>query len=128
MMRTYCGTPITMAPEILQGKPYDKKCDIWSLGVILFQLVFGKLPFPIDQGYVVFINKVTNEKVRIPSNPKISEPLVDLLYACLERDQYKRMSVEDFLDSPWMKEPPAKEAETCEKAESVSEVLKRVSK
>lgn len=60
MMRTYCGTPITMAPEILQGKPYDKKCDIWSLGVILFQLVYGKLPFPIDQGYVVFINKVTN--------------------------------------------------------------------
>jgi len=60
MMRTYCGTPITMAPEILKGKPYDKKCDIWSLGVILFQLTFGKLPFPIDQGYAVFADKVAN--------------------------------------------------------------------
>ena len=97
MMRTYCGTPITMAPEILQGKPYDKKCDIWSLGVILFQLIFGKLPFPIDQGYVVFINKVTNEKVKIPSNPKISESLVELLFGCLERDQFKRYSIEEFL-------------------------------
>ena len=69
MMKTYCGTPITMAPQILKGKPYDKKCDLWSLGVILFQLVFGKLPFPIDQGYAVFLEKVTMEKVKIPSNP-----------------------------------------------------------
>ena len=69
MMKTYCGTPITMAPEILKGKPYDKKCDIWSLGVILFQLVFGKLPFPIDQGYAVFLEKVTMEQVKIPTSP-----------------------------------------------------------
>lgn len=60
MMKTYCGTPITMAPEILKGKPYDKKCDLWSLGVILFQLIYGKLPFPINQGYLTFIEKVTN--------------------------------------------------------------------
>lgn len=71
LMKTYCGTPITMAPEILRGKPYDKKCDIWSLGVILFQLTFGKLPFPIDQGYGVFIDKVTNERVKIPAKPAI---------------------------------------------------------
>lgn len=75
MMSTYCGTPITMAPEILKGKPYDKKCDLWSLGVILFQLTFGKLPFPIDQGYAVFIEKVTNEKVKIPSKPEIPHSL-----------------------------------------------------
>ncbi len=60
-----------MAPEILLGKPYDKKCDIWSLGVILFQLIFGKLPFPVDQGYLVFVSKVTNERVKIPNSPTI---------------------------------------------------------
>lgn len=103
MMQTYCGTPITMAPEILQGRPYDKKCDIWSMGVILFQLVFGRLPFPIDKGYVVFINKVTTERVKIPTSPSISDRLVELLYACLERDQIKRYSIEEFLDSQWMK-------------------------
>lgn len=75
MMKTYCGTPITMAPEILKGKPYGKKCDIWSLGVILFQLIFGKLPFPINQGYSIFIEKVTTEKVSIPSSPKIPDSL-----------------------------------------------------
>jgi serine/threonine protein kinase len=59
VVAAYCGTSITIAPEILKGKPYDKKCDLWSLGVILFQLTFGKLPFPIDKGYAVFIEKVT---------------------------------------------------------------------
>lgn len=49
-METYCGTPITMAPEIMEYKPYDKKVDIWSLGVISFQLIYGKLPFSTSQG------------------------------------------------------------------------------
>jgi serine/threonine-protein kinase ULK/ATG1 len=120
MMQTYCGTPITMAPEILQGRPYDKKCDLWSLGVILFQLVFGKLPFPIDQGYVVFINKVTTERVKLPPQPKISNPLAELLYGCLERDQIKRLSIEEFLESGWMKEAPSSQTQQCEKNESVS--------
>ncbi len=104
MMQTYCGTPITMAPEILQGRPYDKKCDIWSMGVILFQLVFGRLPFPIDKGYVVFINKVTTERVKLPTSPPIAESLMELLFGCLERDQIKRYSIEEFLDCRWMKE------------------------
>jgi serine/threonine-protein kinase ULK/ATG1 len=120
MMQTYCGTPITMAPEILQGRPYDKKCDLWSLGVILFQLVFGKLPFPIDQGYVVFINKVTTERVKLPPQPKISNSLAELLYGCLERDQIKRLSIEEFLESGWMKEAPSNQTQQCEKNESVS--------
>ncbi len=55
MLKTYCGTPITMAPEILQNEFYDKKCDIWSLGIIMFQLVYGRLPFAITEGYNKFV-------------------------------------------------------------------------
>lgn len=69
MMTSYCGTPITMAPEILQGKVYDKKCDVWSLGIILFQLSYGKLPFSISEGYSTFVEKVINEPLRIPKSP-----------------------------------------------------------
>jgi hypothetical protein len=46
-------------------------------------LTFGKLPFPIDQGYAVFADKVANEKVKIPSSPEIPGSLVDLIYSCL---------------------------------------------
>ena len=36
LLQSYCGTPLTMAPEILKREKYNEKCDIWSLGVILF--------------------------------------------------------------------------------------------
>ena len=55
LMQTYCGTPITMAPEILLSQPYNNKCDIWSLGVIVFHLIYGRLPFSISDGITRFI-------------------------------------------------------------------------
>jgi serine/threonine-protein kinase ULK/ATG1 len=45
MIESYCGTPLNMAPEILEKKIYNNKVDIWSLGVILFELVTGSPPF-----------------------------------------------------------------------------------
>jgi serine/threonine-protein kinase ULK/ATG1 len=71
-MQTYCGTPITMAPEIIQNKPYDKKVDIWSLGVITYQLVYGKLPFPISDGLTKFMSYVAEQPLEIPSQPPMS--------------------------------------------------------
>ena len=42
---TQLGTPATQAPEIKFVKQYNKKCDLWSIGVIIFQLLFNQLPF-----------------------------------------------------------------------------------
>ena len=42
---TITGTPLLMAPEILSKKPYDFKADVWSLGVLYFQMLTGTLPF-----------------------------------------------------------------------------------
>jgi serine/threonine protein kinase len=45
MAKTCVGTPIYMSPQVLKQKPYTSKTDIWSLGVMFYELVFGKLPF-----------------------------------------------------------------------------------
>lgn len=42
---TFCGTPLQMAPQILEGKKYNYKCDIWSLGVVFFEMLTGLTPF-----------------------------------------------------------------------------------
>jgi serine/threonine protein kinase len=41
---TQLGTPLYMAPEVFSGS-YDKKCDVWSLGLIIFEIIFGYSPF-----------------------------------------------------------------------------------
>lgn len=44
-MYTYCGTPLNMAPEIMGGRPYTYKADIWSIGVLIFLMITGSYPF-----------------------------------------------------------------------------------
>ena len=49
LAQTMLGSPIYMAPEVLNGEPYTMKADIWSLGVVLYEMAFGECPFKSQQ-------------------------------------------------------------------------------
>ena len=49
-MMSVCGTPLTMAPEIQRKQEYTEKCDIWSLGIIIFKMLQGVYPFMPKKG------------------------------------------------------------------------------
>ena len=64
------GTPYFIAPEMLKGE-YDEKCDIWSIGVILYYMISGKFPFFDDDNFKIF-QKIENEE------PNFSELKISL--------------------------------------------------
>lgn len=45
LTQTQCGTPLVMAPQVLNGKRYNHKADVWSLGIVFFEMLTGFMPF-----------------------------------------------------------------------------------
>ena len=54
MAETTCGTPGYVAPEVLLRKPYDHRCDYWSLGVVMFIMLSGTPPFYHPDNFELF--------------------------------------------------------------------------
>ncbi|XP_062209670.1 serine/threonine-protein kinase ATG1a-like isoform X2 [Phragmites australis] len=101
---TICGSPLYMAPEIWQGKDYDAKSDLWSVGVILFQLVTGKLPFSGSNYYQLRQNILASDELSFPSEIEadLCPDCIDLCRRLLRRDPMKRISFEEFFNHKFL--------------------------
>ena len=105
--KTLAGSPVYMAPEILitkLRKPYTSKVDIWSLGVIIYQLLFQQFPFYGNS--LVSLMKDLMKKNGIP--PKIEEiedeNLKDLMKKIFVIEPKNRISWSNYFDHPFFKE------------------------
>uniref|UniRef100_A0A0A9GW76 Protein kinase domain-containing protein n=1 Tax=Arundo donax TaxID=35708 RepID=A0A0A9GW76_ARUDO len=101
---TICGSPLYMAPEIWQGKDYDAKSDLWSVGVILFQLVTGKLPFLGNNYYQLRQNILASDELNFPSEIEadLCPDCIDLCRRLLHRDPKRRISFEEFFNHKFL--------------------------
>ncbi len=82
------GTPAYMSPEQISGRPIDHRSDIFSFGVVLYELLTGENPFS-SETYSAVLHKVLNYKPTIENFPI---PLANLLEGCLEKRPEKRFS------------------------------------
>eukprot|EP00062_Callorhinchus_milii_P021225 gi/632977723/ref/XP_007905506.1/ PREDICTED: serine/threonine-protein kinase SIK3 isoform X1 [Callorhinchus milii] len=101
LLKTWCGSPPYAAPELFEGKEYDgPKVDIWSLGVVLYVLVCGALPF--DGSTLQNLRaRVLSGKFRIPFF--MSTECEHLIRHMLVLEPSKRLSVEQTCKHKWMK-------------------------
>ena len=96
---THVGTKLIMAPEILDNKPYNNKCDLWSLGIIIYQLYTKEYPYhsPVEKG---ILEQIENKGKKVLTVIK-DENLKDLLSKLLEKNPKKRISWKDYFNHPF---------------------------
>ena len=99
----YVGSSYYMAPEILKRK-YDEKCDLWSIGVVLYILLTGRPPFDgnDDDEILENVKKGVYDKWAYPF-PLLSLHAKDLISKLLQYDPKKRLSAEEAIQHPWFK-------------------------
>ena len=99
--KTFAGTALTMSPEIMAGEEYDNECDLWSLGVIIYQLFFKKYPYN-GMTEIAIYNQINNfgQKCLLKTG---DEKLDDLIRKLLVKDPKKRITWEGYFNHPFFK-------------------------
>ena len=94
------GTPSYSAPEVFSDKPYDIfVADIWSLGVMLYSLMFKRLPY---QGKTLYVLQKNIETKEIEFPDESDKALVDLIRRMMNKNPKQRISLNDIWKHPWM--------------------------
>lgn len=85
------GTPAYMSPELGKGEPADERSDIYSLGIVLYEMLTGRVPFEADTPMAVVIEHITTP-LPVPRsiNPDIPEPVEQVLLKALAKDPAER--------------------------------------
>lgn len=97
---SYCGTVEYMAPEIIESENYDYSVDIWSLGILLYELLMGHSPFK-DK---TIKNTIVNIKLHdLKFDKEISHDCKDLINKLLEVNKEKRFNIKDILTHSFIK-------------------------
>jgi serine/threonine kinase 33 len=99
MMDDYCGTPMYMAPEIIDFKSYSEKCDIWAMGVIMFKLLNGA-----DDQRLAELTKGPGLRDRLADSQwsHLTDEVKDCLVGMMRWDPAHRLTADEVLDHPWM--------------------------
>ena len=102
MIHTLCGSPMYMAPEITKNKEYNIKSDLWSVGIILYEMLSGKPPFKA-KNLIELVKCVDKYSFTLPSNLTVSNSCRQLLFGLLQKDPRNRIGWEEFLGHAWLK-------------------------
>ena len=109
LSQTICGSPLYMAPEILNSSPYASNSDLWSVGIVLYEMISGKPPYFAQnlEGLKKNIHEVS--QFDMIDSLQVSYPCKELLFQLLDVNKSSRMSWDEFFDHTWLSDQPASE-------------------
>ncbi|KDO19265.1 ULK/ULK protein kinase [Saprolegnia parasitica CBS 223.65] len=101
LAETLCGSPLYMAPEIMRFHKYDSKADLWSVGTILYEMIFGRTPFH-GATQMELLRNIERYELRFPENHNVPRDCIELMQGLLRRDPSRRMGFEEFFAHPYI--------------------------
>lgn len=93
-----CGSPAYFCPEMIKKQRYNKKADVWSLGIIFFELLCGYFPFEVDIN-LESQNIEYNNMKEFP--PNVEDSAVNLILQMLCKESEDRVSINDVVNHPY---------------------------
>ena len=108
---TNLGSPATKAPEIMVGKDYNAKADLWSVGVIIYQLFFNRLPFPARNARELKEVIFNSKGVELPkdSNNHMSDICFGLIDSLLQKEPKKRIDFKQYFEHEYFSQKHKRE-------------------
>ncbi|NXK90242.1 HUNK kinase, partial [Formicarius rufipectus] len=101
---TQCGSPAYAAPELLARKKYGPKIDVWSIGVNMYAMLTGTLPFTVEPFSLRALYQKMVDKEMNPFPTQLSSAAITFLRALLEPDPAKRPNIQQALANRWLNE------------------------
>ena len=93
------GSDCFIAPEVLREEAYSFSADVWSLGILLYEMLFANVPYVKDEE-ILSPDEVNFD--RLPGRKKLSDEVIDLLQCMLRKDPAQRLTLLQVLDHPWL--------------------------
>ncbi len=92
-----------MSPERMEGEKYSAKGDIWSLGLVLVEMMTGSFPYPETKGFLEMLEQIKdNDSPNVPDNGLYSAELMHFIDCCLKKSPNERASEIQLLAHPFI--------------------------
>lgn len=130
MAESVVGSPLYMAPELLEYKSYDAKADLWSVGIILYEMLVNDHPFLVVDNchatnHLALRRNIQryyerHGRLRLPARISVSPECEELVEALLRVDPRERISFEDFFRASFLLPPLPTDMNAADLASSAS--------